>query len=63
MVCHISTDSGVCYSACQKIGLIGLNRTVSAHWNEFAQNRWIFAISPNTGGFIISGANVVVFWN
>jgi hypothetical protein len=24
---------------------------ISAHWNEFAQNRWIFAISRNTGGF------------
>jgi hypothetical protein len=26
-----------------------LNSTISANWNEFPQNWWIFAILPNTG--------------
>jgi hypothetical protein len=30
--------------------LNGFNSTISAHWNEFVQNRWIFAILPNSGG-------------
>jgi hypothetical protein len=47
MLCHVITDSGVCLS---KIMLIDLNRTISAHWNKFAQNRCFFAISSNTGG-------------
>jgi hypothetical protein len=29
---------------------IRINSIISAYWDEFAQNRWIFAISPNTGG-------------
>jgi hypothetical protein len=33
------------------IMLVWFNSTISAHWNEFAQNRWIFAISRNTDGF------------
>jgi hypothetical protein len=37
-------DSGVCLSV-----LIGLNRAISAHQNEFMQNRWFFAILSNTG--------------
>jgi hypothetical protein len=44
---HISTDSGVCLS---QIVLVGLNRMISAHWNEIAQNQWFFEISLNTGG-------------
>jgi hypothetical protein len=48
MLCHVSTDNGVHLS---EIVLAGLNRTISAHRNEFAQNRWFFAISPNIGGF------------
>jgi hypothetical protein len=47
MLCHVSTDSGVFLS---EIVLTGQNRTISAHWNEFTQNRWFFAISSNTGG-------------
>jgi hypothetical protein len=47
MLCHVSTDSGVCLS---EIVLIGLNRTISAHWNKFVQNRRFFAILSNTGG-------------
>jgi hypothetical protein len=39
MLCHVSTDSGVCLS---EIVLVCLNQTISAHWNEFAQNRWFF---------------------
>jgi hypothetical protein len=42
------SDSGVYLS---EIVLIGFNSTISAYWNEFAQNRWIFTISRNTGGF------------
>jgi hypothetical protein len=41
-------DSGVYLS---EIVLVGFNSTINAYWNEFAQNRWIFAISRNTGGF------------
>jgi hypothetical protein len=44
----IHVDYGVYLS---EIVLVGFNLTISAHWNEFAQNRWIFAISRNTGGF------------
>jgi hypothetical protein len=33
-----------------EIMLIHLNLTISAHWNEFTQNRCFFAISLNTGG-------------
>jgi hypothetical protein len=47
MLCHVSTDSGVFLS---EIVLTGQNRTISAHWNEFTQNRWFFAISSNTDG-------------
>jgi hypothetical protein len=47
MLCHVSTDSGVCLS---EIVLISLNRTISTHWNEFVQNWWFFAISSNTDG-------------
>jgi hypothetical protein len=28
-----------------------LKTRINAHWNEFAQNWWIFAISRNTSGF------------
>jgi hypothetical protein len=45
--CHASTDSEVCLS---EIVLVGLNRTINAYWNKFAQNRWFYAISSNTGG-------------
>jgi hypothetical protein len=31
--------------------LTSLNFIISAHCNEFSQNRWFFAISPNSGGF------------
>jgi hypothetical protein len=42
--CHVDTDSGTPGS---EIVLIGLNSIISAHWNEFTQNRWIFAILRN----------------
>jgi hypothetical protein len=42
-------NSGVYLS---EIVLVGFNLTISAHWNEFVQNRWIFAISRNTIGFV-----------
>jgi hypothetical protein len=46
--CHVSTDSGPLLS---EIMLIHLSSTISAYWNKFVQNRWFFAISPNTGCF------------
>jgi hypothetical protein len=33
-----------------EIVLTGQNFTISAHYNESPQNRWIFAILSNTGG-------------
>jgi hypothetical protein len=47
MVCHVSIDNGICLL---EIVLVSLNRTISAHWNEFVQNQWFFVISPNTDG-------------
>jgi hypothetical protein len=44
---HVSSDSGPNQS---EIVLTGQNFTISAHCNESPQNRWIFVISPNTGG-------------
>jgi hypothetical protein len=34
-----------------QIVLNGFTSTVSAHCNKFSQNRWFFAILPNSGGF------------
>jgi hypothetical protein len=31
--------------------LNGFNSKISAHCHEFSQNRWFFAILPNSGGF------------
>jgi hypothetical protein len=41
-------DSGVYLS---EIVFVKFNSRINAHWNEFAQNRWIFAISRNIDGF------------
>jgi hypothetical protein len=34
-----------------EIVLTGVNQTISADWNQFAQYQWFFAISSNSGGF------------
>jgi hypothetical protein len=47
-LCHVSTDSGVYLS---EIVLTQLKARISTHCNEFSQNRWFFAILPNSGGF------------
>jgi hypothetical protein len=59
-ICHISTDSGPSWS---EIVLADRNWTISAYCNEFPQNWWISAISPNIGGFKYFHTNIVVFWN
>jgi hypothetical protein len=60
MLCHVSTDNGVHLS---ENVLASLNRTISAHWNEFAQNRWFLQFRRIPIVLSISRANVVVFWN